>query len=320
MCFGPSLLHWTHLRCVLPVMDMMTCCLRQRSHEKETLQFCSHPYWSSHLCHSRDWKVVATLQWSETESSGWENKQKHTLLYLEELWPFELASFTQQKIISFTSRNFSSFTKAMPPWHGVHFFVCFPERKPPVWCRQNSKVTVKEMRTHLLWNKRRRIVGCSVRTANGLLPITEPPRRVSRCLLLNYPSFLSRQGPSQITAHCPPPIGLSSRGSTAQSGAHCGERAELEELWGGGTHTHAHTKPSMAHTQVNLNRHTCNKTISVSTSHTHMHIRGTGPLALVPAASVTQTAFCPVSRTQWQRCASNTLTHNSAEQSVTVEN
>lgn len=63
----------------------------------------------------------------------------------------------------------------MPPWHGVHFFLCFPERKWPVWCCWDGKVTVKQKRTHLLWDKRRRIVGCSVRTANGLLPVTEPP-------------------------------------------------------------------------------------------------------------------------------------------------
>ena len=78
--------------------------------------------------------------------------------------------------------------------------------------------------------------------------LSPSPRRVSQCLPLNYPSFLSRQGLSQITAHCPPPIGLSSRGSTFQSAAHCGRRAEL-----GGpgrdshthTHTHTHTEPVM---------------------------------------------------------------------------
>lgn len=63
-------------------------------------------------------------------------------------------------------------------------------------------------------------VDLSVHTANGLSPVPSP-FSVSQCLLLNYPSFLSQQGPSQITPHCALPIGLSSYGSKFQSAAHC---------------------------------------------------------------------------------------------------
>lgn len=71
--------------------------------------------------------------------------------------------------------------------------------------------------------------------------LSPSPRRVSQCLPLNYPSFLSQQGPSQITVHCPQPIGLSSRGSTFQSVAHCGQRAELGGREGP-AQTHAYTQ------------------------------------------------------------------------------
>ena len=115
--------------------------------------------------------------------------------------------------------------------------------------------------------------------------LSPSPRRVSQCLPLNYPSFHSRQGLSQITAHCPPPIGLSSRGSTFQSAAHCGQRAELGGP-GRDTHTRTHTQTQRtcyvylhAHPQINLNRHT----VSVST-HTHTHTH-TGARPISPGAS-----------------------------------
>ena len=76
--------------------------------------------------------------------------------------------------------------------------------------------------------------------------LSPSPHRVSQCLPLNYPSFLSWQGPSQITVHCPPAIGLSSRGSTFQSEVHCGRRAKLGGRGGTTTHTHMHTHTTYA--------------------------------------------------------------------------
>lgn len=71
-----------------------------------------------------------------------------------------------------------------------------------------------------------------------------PIHTVPQCLGLNRPSFLSRQGPSQITAYCPRPIVLSSHGSSFQSGAHCRRGAEPEDPQ---THTHiyGHPRPSL---------------------------------------------------------------------------
>lgn len=106
------------------------------------------------------------------------------------------------------------------------------------------------------WNRaacyrrtREGFVGLSVHTANRLLPVTEPPCSFSQCLPLNYPSFLLRQGPSQITAHCLPPIGLSSCGSMFQNAAHC---AWSREQRGPGRdsvkHTHTQRKEHHAST------------------------------------------------------------------------
>lgn len=69
-----------------------------------------------------------------------------------------------------------------------------------------------------------------------------------------------------------------------QNAAHCRRRAVF------GTHTHARTQDLHASTFT----HTC----------TH----SPGPLALVPADSVTQTGFCHVSRAKWQCHGSNTPT------------
>lgn len=179
MRFGPSLLHLTHLGCVLPVMDMMTCCLCQRWHAKETLQFCSHPYWSWYLVHSRDQKVVATLQRSETESSGWENKQKHTLLYLEELWPFEFALSAQQKIISCTSRLFQVLLKQCHH-DTVCIFFC-------VFLSENGLCDVVGT-ARLQWNRREPT--CYGTSGEGLLAV-QYAQPMACCLSLSPPSCLS---------------------------------------------------------------------------------------------------------------------------------